>query len=51
MNNMFTMNDTKQVFCVSEVLVHTTAVVQITYMLLESFVIWDTDLYKLNDFF
>ena len=37
-NNMYTMNDTKQFFfCVSEVLVHTTAVVQITYMLLESF--------------
>ena len=36
-NNMFTMNDTKQIFCVSEVLVHTIAVVQITYMLLESF--------------
>ena len=37
MNNMYTMNDTKHIFCVSEVLVHTTAVVQITYMLLESF--------------
>ena len=36
-NNMYTMNDTKQIFCVSEVLLHTTAVVQITYMLLESF--------------
>ena len=34
---MYTMNDTKQIFCVSEVIVHTTAVVQITYMLLESF--------------
>ena len=36
-NNMYTMNDTKQIFCKSEVLVHITAVVQITYMLLESF--------------
>ena len=36
-NNMFTMNDTTQIFCVSKVLVLTTSVVQITYMLLESF--------------
>ena len=39
MNNMYMMNDTKQFFCVSEVLDHTTAEVQITYMLLESFCI------------